>query len=92
MAYQLITGAVSCSLAPSKGSHYTGSFVKLLITGDAGDSETKIDRIWIIQLALLKKAWERGDKDIYAMKRLSPEPEFVLTNKHSYVLCKRMEQ
>jgi|TARA_B110000503_G_C6970499_1_gene338981 hypothetical protein len=45
MGYQLITGAVSCSLAPSKGSHYTGSFVKLLITGDAGDSETKIDRI-----------------------------------------------
>ena len=49
---------------------------------DLIDTETKINRRWIIQLALLKKAWERGDKDIYAMKRLSPEPEFVLTNKH----------
>ena len=44
MAYQLITGAVSCSLAGSKGSQYTGSFVKLLVTG-ADDDESSIDRI-----------------------------------------------
>ena len=35
---------------------------------------------WATILALLKNAWERGDTDIYAMKRLEPEPEFVLTN------------
>ena len=45
MAYQSITGAVSCALAPSKGSHYTGSFVKLLITGVPPSASAKIDRI-----------------------------------------------
>ena len=48
--------------------------------GDLTDNETKINKKWAIQLALLKKAWERGHTDIYASKRLSPEPEFVLTN------------
>ena len=32
---------------------------------------------------LFKTAWERGDTDIYAMKILYPEPEFILTN-HSH--------
>ena len=45
MAYQSIKGAVSCALAPSKGSHYTGSFVKLLITGVPPSASAKIDRI-----------------------------------------------
>jgi len=53
---------------------------------DLIENETKINKKWVIQLALLKKAWERGDTDIYAAKRLSPEPEFVLTNDH-FKLC-----
>ena len=48
--------------------------------GDLTDNATKLNKKWAIQLALLKKAWERGNTDIYASKRLSPEPEFVLTN------------
>ena len=53
---------------------------------DLIENETKINKIWVIQLALLTRAWERGDTDIYAAKRLLPEPEFVLTNDH-FKLC-----
>lgn len=53
---------------------------------DLIENETNINRRWVIQLALLKKAWERGDTDIYAARRLLPEPEFVLTNDH-FNLC-----
>ena len=35
---------------------------------------------WATILSLLKYAWERGDTNIYALKRLQPDPEFVLTN------------
>ena len=34
---------------------------------------------------LLQTAWERGDTDIYAMKRPEPEPEFVLTNNYQKI-------
>ena len=50
--------------------------------GDLIENETKINRKWVILLALLKRAWERGDTDIYAARRLLPEPEFVLANAH----------
>lgn len=53
---------------------------------DLIEHETKINKRWAIQLALLKRAWERGDIDIYAARRLLPEPEFVLTNEH-FNLC-----
>ena len=53
---------------------------------DLIENETKINRRWVIQLALLKKAWEKGNTDIYAARRLLPEPEFVLTNDH-FKLC-----
>ena len=46
---------------------------------DLIENETKINRRWVIQLALLKRAWERGDTDIYAEIRLLPGPECVLT-------------
>ena len=37
---------------------------------DLIENETKINRKWVIQLALLKRAWGRGDTDIYAARRL----------------------
>ena len=46
-------------------------------------NDGNINSNWATILVLLKPAWERGDTDIYAMKRLYPEPEFVLTN-HSH--------
>ena len=46
------------------------------------EKENRIFKKWVIQLALLKKAWERGDTNIYPAMRLAPEPEFVLTNDH----------
>ena len=46
---------------------------------DLIETATKLNNRWVIQLALLKRAWERGDTDIYAARRLLPEPEFVLT-------------
>ena len=36
---------------------------------------------WASILCLLKQAWEAGDTDIYALKRMHPAPEFVLVNK-----------
>ena len=53
---------------------------------DLIENETKINKKWVIQLALLKRAWEKGDTDIYAARRLLPEPEFILTNDH-FKLC-----
>ena len=38
---------------------------------------------WATILSLLKNAWERGITDIYALKRLEPDPEFVLSNEPS---------
>ena len=35
---------------------------------------------WEIILSLLKYGWEKGDTSIYAMYRLEPKPEFILTN------------
>jgi hypothetical protein len=43
-------------------------------------NDNHIDGKWATILTLIQNAWERGDTDIYAMKRLEPEPEFVLTN------------
>ena len=41
MAYQYITGAISCSNATS----YTGSFIKIQALGDAGDVECLLDKV-----------------------------------------------
>ena len=43
-----------------------------------GDDE--ITGKWATILTLTQHAWKQGNTDIYAMKRLEPEPEFVLTN------------
>ena len=48
-------------------------------------NEDHINGKWATILTLLKTAWERGDTDIYAMKRLEPEPEFVLTNNYQKI-------
>ena len=53
---------------------------------DLIENETKINKRWAIQLGLLKRAWERGDTDIYPARRLLPKEEFVLTNGH-FKLC-----
>ena len=42
----------------------------------------KMSGKWATILSVMQCAWERGDTDIYAMKRLYPEPEFILTNKN----------
>ena len=44
-------------------------------------ADNNICKKWGIILSLLKYAWEKGDTDIYAMLRLEPDPEFILTNK-----------
>ena len=41
----------------------------------------EMSRKWATMLSVLKCAWERGDNDIYAMIRIHPDPEFILTNK-----------
>ena len=41
MAYQYITGAISCSNTTS----YTGSFIKIQALGDAGDVECLLDKV-----------------------------------------------
>ena len=43
-------------------------------------SNDKMSGKWGMILTLIKGAWEHGDTDIYAMYRLEPEPEFILTN------------
>ena len=40
----------------------------------------KISGKWATILSVIKCAWERGDTNIYCMKRLHPEPEFILCN------------
>ena len=50
------------------------------------EKENRLSKRWVIQLALLKKAWERGYTNICPAMRLTPEPEFVLTNDH-FNLC-----
>ena len=42
----------------------------------------KMSGKWAAILSVIKCAWERGDTNIYAMLRLEPEPEFILTNKN----------
>ena len=44
------------------------------------DADDCVNGKWATILSLLKYAWERGDTNIYALKRLQPDPEFVLTN------------
>ena len=46
------------------------------------EGNTAISGKWATILALLKKAWENGDTDVYAVERLTPEREFILTNEH----------
>ena len=46
------------------------------------DADDCVNGKWATILSLLKNAWERGINDIYALKRLHPNPEFVLTNDH----------
>ena len=43
-------------------------------------TDNSICKKWKIILSLLKYGWENGDTNIYAMYRLEPEPEFILTN------------
>ena len=43
-------------------------------------TDNSICKKWKIILSLLKYGWEKGDTNIYAMYRLKPEPEFVLSN------------
>jgi hypothetical protein len=43
-------------------------------------SDDEITGKWATILTLIQHAWKQGNTDIYAMKRLEPEPEFVLTN------------
>ena len=40
----------------------------------------KMSRKWVTILTVMQCAWEKGDTDIYAMRRLKPEPEFILAN------------
>ena len=44
------------------------------------DADDCVNGKWATILSLLKYAWERGDTNIYALERLQPDPEFVLTN------------
>ena len=44
------------------------------------DDDESVNGKWATILSLLKNAWERGITDIYALKRLEPDPEFVLSN------------
>ena len=37
---------------------------------------------WVKILSIMRTSWEIGDMDIYAVIRLKPEPEFILTNKN----------
>jgi hypothetical protein len=46
------------------------------------DDDDCVNGKWATILTLLKHAWERGHTDIYALKRLHPNHEFVLTNDH----------
>ena len=46
------------------------------------DADDCVNGKWATILSLLKYAWERGDTNIYALKRLQPDPEFILTNDH----------
>ena len=43
-------------------------------------SNNKMSGKWAMILSVIKTAWEQGDTNIYAMYRLRPEPEFVLSN------------
>ena len=43
-------------------------------------SNDKMSGKWATILSVMQSAWERGDTNIYAMLRLHPEPEFVLSN------------
>ena len=43
------------------------------------EGNTAISGKWATILALLKKAWENGDTDVYALERLTPEREFQIT-------------
>jgi len=44
------------------------------------NADNNICKKWQIILSLLKYGWENGDTNIYAMYKLEPKPEFILTN------------
>ena len=46
------------------------------------DDDDCVNGKWATILSLLKNAWEKGNNNVYALKRLQPNPEFVLTNDH----------
>ena len=47
----------------------------------SGDKlRSKMSGKWATILSVIQCAWERGDTNIYAMIRLYPDPEFILTN------------
>ena len=43
-------------------------------------ADNRISKKWVTILSLLKFVWEHNDTNIYAVKRLHPEPEFILTH------------
>ena len=49
----------------------------------------KMSGKWATILSVIKCAWERGDTDIYAMFRLQPDPEFILTNEKNASITQR---
>ena len=68
----------------SKVVHYITDYRETLeyVPINEEDGCTGISNKWATILSLLKTAWESGDTDIYAVERLKPEREFVLTNDH----------
>ena len=44
------------------------------------DDGKHINQRWVVYLSVLQDKWENGDKNIYALMRTKPEPDFVLTN------------
>ena len=58
-------------------THPMDTIVYVPVSEEIGDTE--ISGKWATILTLLKKGLENGQTDIYAVKRVSHEPEFVLT-------------
>ena len=89
--HNIFTGEIQNILAKihlrnngSKVVHYITDYRDTLesVPSRGEDGNIGISSKWATILSLLKNAWESGDTDIYAVERLSPEREFVLTNDH----------
>jgi hypothetical protein len=51
------------------------------------DEDDCVSGKWATILSLLKKAWESGNTDIYAVQRVDPDREFVLTTSDGAAVC-----